>query len=527
MEEPSFALRLYLKAKIIRESHPDTNLDNLLNYIFYTDNNIAAFDLEIHVILLKSLKKICYKKLSDRYVNFNEEINRKYIAKINEKNTVKLTQIEKDSKYDPTIHQQICNSDERREAYQHIINILVPKYGLDITEECYETLIALSKGGIYGDCKTTIEDILTQKSYLLSEPTIIKVLLTEKYLNDLNNEISDEESNKIKQKVLEELKKFKQNVLEILNEIFNVPAYKDTQSKVLKIYKSLHDIIVTDYSDYTDLANVLFGNIITAYHGTKKDITYPEILKTPEEIKFDELLDIVFNKIKIDIAKNIMPTFTEHSILLKSLKLVSYNKLNTLFADFNDKIYIKYIDKMEALPLILRLSKNEKDFIKEQSTIAITSFRRQCSTEEMVEAYQHIINIIDKEIDSQSQILLENLSLGAKDPDCKSTIRKIVKNKSYLLSEPNMMRKEIDIYFLNDENFRTKYIDNSGSPEETLKKYYDLIEKLIKDTTFPYDIKSKLLNDYEKIRAKIIKKHIDKSFLYELHYISPPLKPKK
>ena len=184
---------------------------------------------------------------------------------------------------------------------------------------------------------------------------------------------------------------------------------------------------------------------------------------------------------------------------------------------------------MEALPLIFQLSTDEKIFIKEQSTIAITSFRRQCGSEEMVEAYQHIINIIDKDKDnnSQSQILLENLSLGAKDPDCKSTIRKIVKNKSYLLSKPNMMRKEIDIYFLNDKNFKTKYEDSSENPEVTLKKYYDLIDTSNKDTNFPYDIKSKLLNDYEKIRAKIIKKHIDKSFLYELHYISPPLKPKK
>lgn len=503
-------------AKIIRESQPDINLDKLLNYIF-NDDNTKQLDLQRQAILLKSLKMICYNKLYKLHGrNFNKEIDNKYTAIIN-KPKEKINEIIKESIYTYALPELRCNSSEMIEAYQHIINILVPKHGLDITKECYETLIALSYGMTDNNCKKTIGDILTQKNYLLSEPKI-KDLLIRKYLKDLGN---------LEGIAIEELKNFKQNVLEILNEILDVPAYKETQSKVLTIYKSLHDIIVTDYSNYTDLANVLFGNIITAYHGTKKDITYPDIQKTPEEIKFDELLDIVFNKIKIDIGNNIMPTFTEHSILLKSLKLVSYNKLNTFFADFNDKIYKKYIDKMEAQPLILRLSKNEKDFIKEQSTIAITSFRRQCSTEEMVEAYQHIINIIDKEIDSQSQILLENLSLGAKDPDCKSTIRKIVKNKSYLLSKPNMMRKEIDIYFLNDENFRTKYEDSSENPEVTLKKYYDLIDTSNKDTNFPYDIKSKLLNDYEKIRAKIIKKHIDKSFLYELHYISPPLKPKK
>ena len=309
-------------AETIKKKEPGINLDNLLDYIF--NGGAQVFDLGKHAILLKSLKMICYNKFNKEIgITFKDKIDEKYIAKINETNTANKTRIINDSKLVNLLTKQGCNSNDMIDSYQHIINILVPKYGLDITEVCYETLIALSEGGIYGDCKTTIGDILTQKNYLLSEPKI-KDLLIRKYLKDLGN---------LEGIAIEELKNFKQNVLEILNEILDVPAYKDTQSKVLKIYNSLHDIIVKDYEGNSDLIGVLVNGIENISRDTRNSNTYSQIQKkTPEETKFDELLNIIFKIFKIfEDIKTITGksfSYTKHGIILRSLKLICYNKLN-------------------------------------------------------------------------------------------------------------------------------------------------------------------------------------------------------
>jgi hypothetical protein len=246
----------------IKNNTPKDNLDKLLNYIFNDDNRNKQLDLQRHAILLKNLKRICYNKFSQEYgIAFKEQIDNIYIAKINEKNTENKTRIINDSKLDYLLTKQKCDSNDMIEAYQHIINILVPKYGLDIAGECYKTLIALSKGGLYGDCKKTIGDILTQKSYLLSEPTIMKVLLTEKYLKN----------REYKEIAIEELKKFKNKVLEILNEIFGVSMYKKTQSNVLNIYKSLFDTINSN-SSYSTFKSELAKDIVKEYKETKKKL---------------------------------------------------------------------------------------------------------------------------------------------------------------------------------------------------------------------------------------------------------------
>ena len=246
----------------IKNNTPKDNLDKLLNYIFNDDNRNKQLDLQRHAILLKNLKRICYNKFSQEYgIAFKEQIDNIYIAKINEKNTENKTRIINDSKLVYLLTKQGCNSNDMIEAYQHIINILVPKYGFDITAECYETLIALSKGEIYGDCKKTIEDILTQKSYLLSEPTIMKALLTEMYLK----------KKEYKGIAIEELKKFKDKVLEILNEILGVHMYKKTQSNVLKIYKSLFDTINSN-SSYSTFKSELAKDIVKEYKETKKNL---------------------------------------------------------------------------------------------------------------------------------------------------------------------------------------------------------------------------------------------------------------
>ena len=505
-------------AEIIKTSQPN-NLDNLLNYIFYTDNNIAGFDLERHVILLKSLKKICYMKFNNLYVNFNEEINKKYIDKINEKNTDKLTQIEQKSKYDPTIHQQRCNSDERREAYQHIINILVPKYGLDITSSCYETLIALSEGVINNDCKTTIEDILTQKSYLLSEPTIIKVLLTEEYLNDLNNETSEEKLNKFKQKVIAELKKFKDKVLEILNEILDVPAYKDTQNKVLKIYNSLHDIIVTDHEGNRDLISVLVNDIENISRRTNYSNPYPNIQKTPEEIKFDELLDIVFKIFKDikTITGNIF-SHTKHGIILRSLKLICYNKLNKLFRNYSEYIDSKYITKLSENGFDRQNIESNASFTHNK-TIEKIAGNQYCNGIQMIQAYQDIINILYQgqrkpNIEDTEISLLIDLSTGNLSPDCKRTISKIINEESYLLSESRIKVIELEGDFIITFWHNNKIYSSEDKAVLALTKYNETINNIIKKATI-YDIKSKLWKDYDYLSKKIKLKYTNNSHIVE------------
>ena len=250
------------EAEAIKNNTPKDNLNKLLNYIFNDDNINKQLDLQRHAILLKNLKRICYNKFSEEYgIAFKEQIDNIYIAKINEKDTENKTRIIDDSKLVYLLNKRGCNSNDMIEAYQHIINILVPKNGLDITAECYETLIALSKGEIYGDCKKTIEDILTQKSYLLSEPTIIKVLLTEQYFKKKVYKLI----------AIEELKKFKVKVLDILNEILGVPMYKKTQSNVLKIYKSLFDTINSN-SSYSTFKSELAKDIVKEYEETKKNL---------------------------------------------------------------------------------------------------------------------------------------------------------------------------------------------------------------------------------------------------------------
>ena len=496
------------KAEEIKTSQPKDNLDNLLNYIFY-DDNIRNLDLESHVILLKSLKRICYMKFNKQYGKINnEEIDNKYIAKINETNTANKKRIIDDSKYDPTIHQQRCDSNVMIDSYQHIINILVPKYGLDITSPCYETLIALSEGVINNDCKTTIGDILTQKKYLLSEPKI-KDLLIRKYLNDLGN---------LEGIAIEELKNFKQNVLEILNEILDVPAYKDTQSKVLKIYNSLRNIIVKDYDVNIDLISVLDDDIVHIYRITKNSKTYSNIQKTPEETKFDKLLDIIFKIFKIfqDIKTITGKSFsyTKHGIILRSLKLICYNKLNKLFRNYKDHIDRKYIDKLNEIGFVGKKIESNESF-KIHKAIDGISGTQYCDDIEMIKAYQDIINILYQggtkpNIEDIKISLLIELSTGYLTPDCKNTINKIINEESYLLSESRIMDIELDGDFLITSWHKNKTYSSEDEAVLALTKYNETITKAIKKAT-NYDIKNKLWKDYDDLSKKIKSKYTDNS----------------
>ena len=488
------------KAETIKKRGPDINLDNLLDYIF--NGGAQVFDLGKHAILLKSLKMICYNKFSQEIgTTFKEKIDNKYIAKINETNTANKKRIIDDSEFVFFVNKQKCDSNDMIEAYQHIINILVPKHGLDITEECYETLIALSSGRIYGDCKTTIRDILTQKSYLLSEPTIIKVLLTEKYLKNLGN---------FKSNAIEELKKFKQNVLEILNEIFDVPAYKETESKVLKIYNSLHDIIVKDYEGNSDLISVLDDDIVHIYRITKNSKTYSNIKKTPEEIKFDKLLDIIFKIFKIfqDI-KTItgkLFSYTKHGIILRSLKLICYNKLNKLFRNYSEHIDSKYIDKLINMGFNGQKIVGNESFTTNKAIDGISG-TQYCDDIEMIKAYRDIINILYQggtkpNIEDIKISLLIELSKGYLTPDCKNTINKIINDESYLLSESRIMDIELNGDFIITNWDKKKTYSSEDEAVLALTKYNETIKKTIKKATI-YDIKNKLWKDYDDLSKKI------------------------
>ena len=487
------------KAETIKKRGPDINLDNLLDYIF--NGGAQVFDLGKHAILLKSLKMICYNKFSQEIgTTFKEKIDNKYIAKINETNTANKKRIIDDSEFVFFVNKQKCDSNDMIEAYQHIINILVPKYGLDITEECYETLIALSSGRIYGDCKKTIGDILTQKSYLLSEPKI-KDLLIRKCLNDLGN---------LKSIAIEELNNFKDKVLNILNEIFDVPAYKETESKVLKIYNSLRDIIVKDYEGNRDLIGVLDDDIVHIYRITKNSKTYSNIQKTPEEIKFDKLLDIIFKIFKIfqDIKTITGKSFsyTKHGIILRSLKLICYNKLNKLFRNYSEHIDSKYIDELIKMNFARQNIEGNESFKKHKSIVGISG-TQYCNKYYNIEAYQDIINILYQgktkpNIEDIKISLLIDLSTGNSSPDCKNTIKNIINDESYLLSESRIMDIELDGDFLITSWDKKKTYSSEDKAVSALKNYNETIKKTIDKATI-YDIKNKLWKDYDDLSKKI------------------------
>jgi len=504
------------KAETIKKREPDTNLDKLLNYIF-NDDNTKQLDLQRQAILLKSLKMICYNKLYKLYGrNFNKEIDNKYTAIIN-KTKENINEIIKESIYTYALPELRCNSSEMIEAYQHIINILVPKYGLDITEECYETLIALSDGMTDNDCKTTIRDILTQKSYLLSEPTIIKVLLTEQYLKNLGNYKKNPQNDLNKTRLfynyknftIQELNKFKDKVLNILHEILNVPVYKDTQSKVLKIYKSLLKIIDSNPLYSSTLKSELVDDIVKEYDETKNK-TYPIIQKTPEETKFDELLDIIFEIFKgiLTITGKLF-SYTKHGIILRSLKLICYNKLNKLFRNYNDHIDRKYIDKLNEMGFVGKKIESNESF-KIHKAIDGISGTQYCDDIEMIKAYQDIINILYQgkripKIEDINISLLIELSTGYLTPDCKKTINKIINEESYLLSESRIMDIELDGDFLISDVYsnesKSTYPDKSAV-ELALKKYNQTITEAIDKATI-YDIKNKLWKNYDDLSKKI------------------------
>ena len=487
-------------AETIKKKEPGINLDNLLDYIF--NGGAQVFDLGKHAILLKSLKMICYNKFNKEIgITFKDKIDEKYIAKINETNTANKTRIINDSKLVNLLTKQGCNSNDMIDSYQHIINILVPKYGLDITEVCYETLIALSEGGIYGDCKTTIGDILTQKNYLLSEPKI-KDLLIRKYLKDLGN---------LEGIAIEELKNFKQNVLEILNEILDVPAYKDTQSKVLKIYNSLHDIIVKDYEGNSDLIGVLVNGIENISRDTRNSNTYSQIQKkTPEETKFDELLNIIFKIFKIfEDIKTITGksfSYTKHGIILRSLKLICYNKLNKLFRNYSEHIDSKYIDELIKMGFARQNIEGNESFKKHKSIVGISG-NQYCNDSQMIKAYQDIINILYQgktkpNIEDIKISLLIDLSTGNSSPDCKNTIKNIINDESYLLSESRIMDIELDGDFLITSWDKKKTYSSEDKAVSALKNYNETIKKTIDKATI-YDIKNKLWKDYDDLSKKI------------------------
>ena len=265
--------------KITAEQKLLNDFKGLFNIII---NNIQSegfkinsdIDKERHTILLKSLKNICWTKFKN--INYDKTKYDNYIYDEYSK-AVNHYDIKKASiKHKPINFHYIdaCDSVEMALAYQHIINILVDKNTNEMTDEHKQKLIDLSIGQYHNNCTTTIDKIIKEKSYLLSEPTIFKDFIIKNYFekNFFQKPIHKVLSSNEHQEAEQILTDFKNNIAKIIRSITNnngkigktdmkaIKATNTTKTKVHTIYRDIYNKIITEYDGFS-MSKVLPGNI--------------------------------------------------------------------------------------------------------------------------------------------------------------------------------------------------------------------------------------------------------------------------
>jgi hypothetical protein len=241
-----------------------------------------------------------------------------------------------------------------------------------------------------------------------------------------------------------------------------------------------------------------------------------------------KLVDIIYNKYKDkdsedtdeDVNLKINLKITRHTILLKSLKTILLNYLGE-----NKIIKLEDVDDIYKGKI---LSKEPLFYVNTETAKVISlsniNYNRYikdaCTTERRIKSFQHIINAIyDVENDENVENIkiLKRLSSGFKDDNCDDTINKIIIDKTYLLSEADILRTNIDNYILDNNDILTDAgLTSAQIRFRLVPPYYNLIKTLSSDSNYPGKIKELLKKDYNIFKKKYIKYKMISTHLKEL-----------
>ena len=174
-----------------------------------------------------------------------------------------------------------------------------------------------------------------------------------------------------------------------------------------------------------------------------------------------------------------------HGIILQSLKVIAYNNKieNSDIETKYSEIFKEFFPDKEDISKIVEISKDIPKY---------GSIRNLPSCPNRKEFFQHIINVIyDPESKDNNKTNIENRETLTKlstsynptggyfsDKDCDTTIKQIIEEKGYLISEASIQASELkDKYYTLEKS--TINSEKETEIESALKKYHELINKYI------------------------------------------------
>jgi hypothetical protein len=239
-----------------------------------------------------------------------------------------------------------------------------------------------------------------------------------------------------------------------------------------------------------------------------------KVIEIREKLK--KLINIILNE-KVEISN------VKHGILLKSLKTIMLNDLGIkkgITFEYVDNIYNDILNKK-------KIFYKDYDFNKIISSSEIKYnkvINEACNSNRRKESFQHIINAIydDKNDKNDENInMLKNLSSGINDNNCDNTIDDILKKRSYLISEANIRRLELETaYYINGSTLNLNDKKNLFDDDISLRKFNkyrkDMAEHL-ENNSINIDTRKKILLEYSAFKDNFNKYIRDDNKLKDIH----------
>lgn len=329
-----------------------------------------------------------------------------------------------------------------------------------------------------------------------------------------------------------------------INEKDEIITFFNTNNEVLIIRRYKSDITSTDYYELEcriqlmyKLVKILLDNINLYDEALKEqlktNLKKPEFILNYKTNLLDKLIVIIFEKFKAkktESAKKqqelekvqkmtnqylsvmggsgpgeyVTGSILRHGIILKSLKVIAYNNNNIKDSEIERKyseIFKEFFPDSQDISKIVEAS---RDGIPKYSVL------KPASCPNRKEFFQHIINVIhdpESKDNNQTNIdTLKNLSTSYdptggyfSDKDCETTIKKIIEEKGYLISEASIQASELkEKYKLESETITP---GKGAEIDRDLKQYTTLIDTYINDDKVGLYLKK----EYETTKTAIRK----------------------
>jgi hypothetical protein len=216
-----------------------------------------------------------------------------------------------------------------------------------------------------------------------------------------------------------------------------------------------------------------------------------------------KFVDIIYNKYKesayYDEDYNLK--ITRHSILLKSLKIIMLNKLGEKKGITFEDVDNIYSDKI-LKKLFYGIKYNIDKVISSSKITYNKVLKEACTNNRRIESFQHIINVIYDENDENGKNnenikMLKNISSGLMDLNCDDTINKIIRDKTYILSQAYILRTNINNYINENPTILTDNSSESDTIKHNLINPYHYLILLLSTSHYSIKIKDILMRDYK------------------------------